>query len=141
MPGILAGESFQFRVVICGKLDNVRWESLQCFQKLSCPILTNKYICSGSVQSSAVLVRKYCGREASHSLFVERRIFFSDSWRERGRFSLIVMRACIEPYEKGIALTRNCGCCPQDFAKFSTYQNSCFCQGKKESLAEIPSPI
>lgn len=84
MLGILAGESFQFRVVICGKLDNVRWENLQCFQKLSHLILKNECICPGSVQSTAVLVRKDCEREASCFLFVERSVFFFLTKREGG---------------------------------------------------------
>lgn len=88
MLGILAGESFQFRVVICGKLDDVRWENLQCFQKLSHLILKNKYMCSGSVQSTAVLMRKDYGREASCFLFVERSIFFFLTAKERERINL-----------------------------------------------------
>lgn len=101
MLEILAGEGSQFRVVICGKLDNVSWENLQCFQKLSHLMLSNKYMCSGSVQSAAVLMRRDCRGEASYFLFVERSIFFSPDSQRGDKFGGKVMRAWIELCEKG----------------------------------------
>lgn len=142
MLGILAGESFQFRIVICGKLDNVRWENLQCFQGRSHLILKNKYIYALAV--SRVVLSSW-GEIVEGTLlvssFVERSIFFSDSQKGRTWILEGSDKSLHRAIWEGTALTRNYECCPQDLAKFSTFKNCCSYGGGKSHLAESPSPI